>query len=90
MGFGSIGANAKGKGAFYGDVAPVFLPRARSEQSISKVRGTSGDEDPLVGLSREALPLVTSQTMEKERLTDEALCEEASRYVDPCSFPLGG
>ena len=28
--------------------------------------------------------------MDKGRLTDEALCEEASRYVNPCSFPLGG
>ena len=79
VGFGSIGANAKGKGAFYGDVAPVFLPRARSEQSISKVRGASGDEDPLVRFSRETLSLVTSQTTERRRLTDEALCEEASR-----------
>ena len=64
VGFGSVGADTKGEGAFYGDEAPVSLPRARSEQSISKVRGASGgasgDEDPLVGLSREALSLVTS------------------------------
>ena len=67
------------KGLFYGDDAPVSLPRARSEQSISKVRGASGDEDPLVRFSRETLSLVTSQATERRRLTDEALCEEASR-----------
>lgn len=77
------------KGLFYGDDAPVSLPRARSEQSISKVRGASGDEDPLVRFSRETLSLVTSQATERRRLTDEALCEEASRYVDPRSFPMG-
>ena len=69
MGFGSIGTDAKGERAFYGDEAPVSLPRARSEQLFSKDRGAggdaSGDDDPLVGLSREALPLMTSQTTEK-------------------------
>ncbi|KAL6331568.1 hypothetical protein AAG906_011508 [Vitis piasezkii] len=49
VGFGSVGVDAKGEGAFYGDEAPVSLPRARSEQSISKVRGASGGDDPLVG-----------------------------------------
>ena len=60
VGFGSVGVDAKGEGVFYGDEAPVSLSRARSEQSISKVRGASGGDDPLVGLSREALSLVTS------------------------------
>ena len=33
---------------------------------------------------------MTSQTTERGHLTDKALCEEASRYVDPRSFPMGG
>ena len=69
MGFGSVGIDAKGEGAFYGDEAPVSLPRARSKQSFSKDRGVgggaSGDDDPFVRLSREALSLMTSQTTEK-------------------------
>ena len=33
---------------------------------------------------------VSSQMMDRGFLTDEALCEEASRYVDLCHIPLGG
>ena len=33
--------------------------------------------------------LCSSQLMDRGHLTDKALCEEASRYVDLCFIPLG-
>ena len=91
---GPVQAVAMGKGAFYGNETPISPPRARILQSPSKTRGasrdTSGEANPLVGLSRDSMMLYSSQLMDRGLLTDEALCEEASRYVDLCFIPLGG
>ena len=83
-----------GEGAFYGNETPISPPRARVMQSPSKIKGGSRDAsreaDPLVGLSRDSTMLCSSQLMDRGHLTNEALCEEASRYVDLCFIPLGG
>ncbi|RVX20322.1 hypothetical protein CK203_004870 [Vitis vinifera] len=74
-----------GKGAFYGNETPISPPRARILQSPSKTRGasrdTSGEANLLVGLSRDSMMLYSSQLMDRGLLTDEALCEEASRVL---------
>ncbi|RVX06893.1 hypothetical protein CK203_015021 [Vitis vinifera] len=53
-------------------------------------RDASGEADPLVGLTKDSTMLCSSQLMDWGHLTDEAFCEEASRYVDLCFIPLGG
>ena len=73
---------------------PYSLPRAQFMQSIPIFRGVSqdarGEVDPLVGLPRGSSARVSSQMMDRGFLTDAALCEEASRYVNLCHIPLGG
>ena len=91
---GLVQAIAMGKRAFYGNETPISPPRARILQSPSKTRDasrdTSGEADPLVGAPRDSMMLYSSQLMDQGLLTDEALCEEASKYVDLCFIPLGG
>ena len=92
--YGPVRAVTKGEGAFYGDETPISPPRACVVQSPSKIRGASGGAsggaDPLVGLPRDSMMLCSSQLMDRGHLTDKALCEEASKYVDLCFIPLGG
>ena len=91
---GPVRAVAMGEGAFYGNETPISPPRARVMQSPSKIKGGSRDAsreaDPLVGLSRDSTMLCSSQLMDRGHLTNEALCEEASRYVNRRFFPMGG
>ena len=91
---GPVRAVAMGEGAFYGNESPISPSRAHVMQSPSKIRGASrgasGEADPFVGLLRDSKMLCSSQLMVRGHLTDEALCEEASRYVDLCFIPLGG
>lgn len=81
-------------GAFYGNKSPVSIPRARDLLPAPSSKGASqvarGDVDPLVGLSRDSLTRVSSQLMDRGLMTDEALCEEASRYAVLCHIPMGG
>ena len=94
VGFGPVSVDATGEGALDGDKPPVTLSRAQSEPSISKERGVSGgasgDDDPLVKLSRDALPTEAFETTERGSMTVEALREEATRYIESLSFPVGG
>ena len=92
--YGPIQVGDLEDGAFYGNETPISLPRARFLQSPPISRGTSqdarGEADPLVGLPQDSMTRVSSQMMDRGLLTDEALCEEAFRYVDLCHIPLGG
>ena len=91
---GPVQAGDLEDGAFYGNETPISLPRARFLQSPPISKGASqdarGEADPLVGLPRDSMTRVSSQMMNRGLLTDEALCEEASRYVDLCFIPMGG
>ena len=91
---GPVRAIAIEEGAFYGNESPISFYKARVMQSPSKIkgasRGSSGEVDPLVGLLRDSTMLCSSQLMVWGHLTDETLCEKASRYVDLCFIPLGG
>ncbi|RVX21330.1 hypothetical protein CK203_002101 [Vitis vinifera] len=90
----AVSVDATGEGALDGDKPPVTLSRAQSEPSISKERGisggASGDDNPLVRLSRDALPTEAFETTERGSMTIEALREEAARYIESLSFPVGG
>ena len=91
---GPVLVGALEDGAFYGNEIPISPPRARFLQSPPVSRGASqdarGEADPLVGLPRDSMTRVSSQMMNRGLLTDEALCEEASRYVDLFHIPMGG
>ena len=91
---GPVRAIAIEEGAFYGNQSPISPYRDRVMQSPSKIkgasRGASGEADPLVGLPRDSTMLCSSQLMVWGHLTDETLCEEASKYVDLCFIPVGG
>lgn len=52
------------------------------------MRSVSGDDNSLVGMMRIAMPL--EAVVEMVLMIDEALCEEASRYVETFSFSMGG
>ncbi|RVW66494.1 hypothetical protein CK203_066074 [Vitis vinifera] len=67
---------------------PFF--RALDEFLLSKAREESGDEDPLVGLTRAALSLEALEVVERASLTNKALFVEASKYVETLSFSVGG
>ncbi|RVW59604.1 Transposon TX1 uncharacterized 149 kDa protein [Vitis vinifera] len=92
--FGPVQAGALKDRAFDGNETPSSLPRAQFLQLLPISRGVSqdarGEVDPLVGLPQDSMTRVSSQMMDRGFLTDEALCEEASRYVDLCHFPMGG
>ena len=86
VGFGPEGIDALGGGLFFGEEPLVTLSRAQSESSISKERCASGDDDSLVRLTSAAMPLEALEVVKRGSMTDEALCEEASRYVKTLSF----
>ena len=90
MGLGPEGSDAVGGGVLYGEESFVIRPRAQSVSSISKERGVSGDADPFVGMTRVVLPMEVSAVMKRGSMTDEALCDEASRYVETLSLSVGG
>lgn len=54
------------------------------------MRGVSGDDNSLVGMTRAAMPLEALKVVERVLMINEALCEEASRYVETFSFSVGG
>ena len=58
--------------------------------SISKERSVRGDVDPLVCMTRVAMPMEVSAVVKKGSMTDEALHDEASKYVDTSSLSVGG
>ena len=92
--YGPVQAGALKDRAFDGNETPSSLPRAQFLQLLPISRGVSqdarGEVDPLVGLPRDSMTRGSSQMMDRGFLTDEALCEEASRYVDLCHIPMGG
>ena len=90
MGLGPEGSDAAGGGVLYGEESFVIRPRAQSVSSISKERGISGDADPFVDMTRVVLPMEVSAVMKRGSMTDEALCDEASRYVETLSLSVGG
>ena len=90
VGFGPEGDESKGGGVLFREEPPIPLSGAQSEILISKVRGVSRDGDPLVGITRVAMPLEALEVVERVSMTNEALCEEASRYVKTLSFSVGG
>lgn len=53
----------------------VPFSRVQIEFSISKVKGTSGDDDPLIGMTRVAMPLEALEVVERVSMTEEALFE---------------
>ena len=58
--------------------------------SISKERSVRGDVDPLVCMTRVAMPMEVSAVVKRGSMTDEALHDEASKYVDTSSLSVGG
>ena len=79
-----------GGGDLIGPEPSVLFSRALDEFLLSKAREESGDEDPLVGLTRAALSLEALEVVERALLIDETLFAEASRYVKTLSFSVGG
>ena len=90
VGFGPEGIDALGGGLFFGEEPLVTLSRAQSESSISKERCASGDDDSLVRLTSAAMPLEALEVVKRGSMTDEALHDEASKYVDTSSLSVGG
>ncbi|RVX11624.1 hypothetical protein CK203_015802 [Vitis vinifera] len=68
-----------------GEAGGPIQARALLDESRRKRRSRSPR-----GLPRDSTARVSSQMMDRGFLTDEALCEEASRYVYLCHIPLGG
>ena len=90
MGLGPEVVSATGGGDLVGPESSVPFFRALDEFLLSKAREESGDEDPLVGLTRAALSLEALEVVERALLIDETLFAEASRYVKTLSFSVGG
>ncbi|RVW99076.1 Transposon TX1 uncharacterized 149 kDa protein [Vitis vinifera] len=90
---GPVQAGALLDEVFDGFETPSSLPRAQFLQPIPISRGASqdarGEVDPLVGLPRDSMARVSSQMMDRGFLTDEALCEEASRRPKSKKCPKG-
>ena len=90
MGLGPEVVGAMGGGDLIRPESSVPFFRALDEFLLSKAREESGDEDPLVGLTRAALSLEALEVVERASLTNKALFVEASRYVETLSFSVGG
>ena len=79
-----------GGGDLIGLESSVPFSRALYEFSLSKAREESGDEDPVIGLTRVVLLLEALEVVERALLIDEALFVEASRYVETILFFMRG
>ena len=90
VGLGPKVVGAMGGGDLIWPKPPLPFSRALDEFFLSKAREESGDEDPLVGLTRAALSLKALKVVERASLIDETLFAEASKYVETLSFSMGG
>ena len=70
-----------------GEVPSPSRPRA---QMISMGRGAFEEEDPIVDISRVASPSEASAVTKRGSMTNEALRDEASKYVGIPSAFVGG
>ena len=70
-----------------GEVPSPSRPRA---QMISMGRGAFEEDDPIVDISRVASPLEASAVTKRGSMTNEALRDEASKYVGIPSSSVGG
>ena len=70
-----------------GEVPSASRPRA---QMISMGRGAFEEDDPIVDISRVASPSEASAVTKRGSMTNEALRDEASKYVGIPSSSVGG
>ena len=71
MGLGPEVVGAMGGGDLIGPESSVPFSRALDEFLLSKGREESGDEDPLIGLTRAALSLEALEVVERALLTSK-------------------
>ena len=87
MGLRLEGLDAMDGGVLIGEGRSAFCPRV---QTLSMERGVNGDDDPIVGMTRVAMPTKVSAVVKRGSMTDEALRVEASRYVENSLLSVGG
>ncbi|WJZ82789.1 hypothetical protein VitviT2T_002517 [Vitis vinifera] len=81
------GVNGEPDPLALGEDPSADCTRARS---LRMERGVNEVDDPIVGSTRDAKPLEVSVVVERGSMTDEALCVEASRYVEYSALSVGG
>ena len=81
------GVNGEPDPLALGEDPSADCTRARS---LRMERGVNEVDDPIVGSTRDAKPLEVSAVVERGSMTDEALCVEASRYVEYSALSVGG
>ncbi|RVW20562.1 putative ribonuclease H protein [Vitis vinifera] len=80
------GVNGEPDPLALGEDPSADCTRARS---LRMERGVNEVDDPIVGSTRDAKPLEVSVVVERGSMTDEALCVEASRYVEYSALSVG-